>query len=145
MQILLPDFVVEAVQVAKVAKAPVKVVWTREDDMQGGWYRPMWRDRFAAGWTGAEIRLPGRTLLSASRLWLGRYSNLSVLRTVLIRLPWKALLIFCMAFRIFKWICTRRKSACLCNGGVLLDIHIRDSRSRHFWMKSLMPVGRGSS
>jgi isoquinoline 1-oxidoreductase subunit beta len=43
------DFVVEAVQVAKVAKAPVKVVWTREDDMQGGWYRPMWHDRVAAG------------------------------------------------------------------------------------------------
>jgi isoquinoline 1-oxidoreductase beta subunit len=43
------DFVVEAVQVAKVAKAPVKVVWTRADDMQGGWYRPMWHDRFAAG------------------------------------------------------------------------------------------------
>jgi isoquinoline 1-oxidoreductase beta subunit len=34
------DFVVEAVQVAKAAGAPVKVVWTREDDMQGGWYRP---------------------------------------------------------------------------------------------------------
>jgi len=34
------DFVVEAVHVAKVAGAPVKVVWTREDDMQGGWYRP---------------------------------------------------------------------------------------------------------
>ena len=43
------DFVIEAVQVAKVAKAPVKVVWTREDDMHGGWYRPMWHDRFAAG------------------------------------------------------------------------------------------------
>src|SRR5258708_109348 len=43
------DFVREAVQVAKVAKAPVKVVWTREDDLKGGWYRPMWHDRFAAG------------------------------------------------------------------------------------------------
>jgi isoquinoline 1-oxidoreductase beta subunit len=43
------DFVVEAVHVAKVAKAPVKVVWTREDDMRGGWYRPMWHDRFVAG------------------------------------------------------------------------------------------------
>jgi isoquinoline 1-oxidoreductase beta subunit len=43
------DFVIEAVQVAKIAKAPVKVVWTREDDIQGGWYRPMWHDRFAAG------------------------------------------------------------------------------------------------
>jgi isoquinoline 1-oxidoreductase beta subunit len=36
------DFVVEAVQVAKALGAPakVKVVWTREDDMNGGWYRP---------------------------------------------------------------------------------------------------------
>jgi isoquinoline 1-oxidoreductase subunit beta len=43
------DFVVEAVHVAKVAKAPVKVIWTREDDLAGGWYRPMWHDRFVAG------------------------------------------------------------------------------------------------
>ncbi len=43
------DFVVEAVHVAKAAKAPVKVVWTREDDTRGGWYRPMWHDRFVAG------------------------------------------------------------------------------------------------
>jgi isoquinoline 1-oxidoreductase beta subunit len=43
------DFVVEAMHVAKVAKAPVKVVWTREDDLAGGWYRPKWHDRFAAG------------------------------------------------------------------------------------------------
>ena len=43
------DFIVEAVHVAKVAKAPVKVVWTREDDLAGGWYRPMWHDRFVAG------------------------------------------------------------------------------------------------
>jgi isoquinoline 1-oxidoreductase subunit beta len=45
----ISDFVVEAVHVAKIAKAPVKVVWTREDDLAGGWYRPMWHDRFAAG------------------------------------------------------------------------------------------------
>jgi isoquinoline 1-oxidoreductase subunit beta len=43
------DFVREAVSVAKVANAPVKVVWTREDDLKGGWYRPMWHDHFAAG------------------------------------------------------------------------------------------------
>src|SRR5713101_6985230 len=43
------DFVIEAVNVAKIAKAPVKVVWSREDDLAGGWYRPMWHDRFAAG------------------------------------------------------------------------------------------------
>lgn len=43
------DFVVEAVQVAKAVKKPVKVIWTREDDMKGGYYRPMWFDRVAAG------------------------------------------------------------------------------------------------
>ncbi|MCE5233749.1 MAG: xanthine dehydrogenase family protein molybdopterin-binding subunit [Mizugakiibacter sp.] len=42
------DFVVEAVHVAKAAKQPVKVVWTREDDMRGGWYRPMFLHRFEA-------------------------------------------------------------------------------------------------
>jgi isoquinoline 1-oxidoreductase beta subunit len=43
------DFVKEAVHVAKAAKAPVKVIWTREDDTCGGYYRPMWYDRIAAG------------------------------------------------------------------------------------------------
>jgi isoquinoline 1-oxidoreductase beta subunit len=47
------DFVVEAVHVAKAAKAPVKVVWTREDDLKGGWYRPMWHDQFVAGFDAA--------------------------------------------------------------------------------------------
>jgi isoquinoline 1-oxidoreductase beta subunit len=43
------DFVVQAVQVAKAVKRPVKVMWTREDDMKGGWYRPFWYDRISAG------------------------------------------------------------------------------------------------
>jgi isoquinoline 1-oxidoreductase subunit beta len=34
------DFVTEAVHVAKAVRVPVKVVWTREDDMRGGYYRP---------------------------------------------------------------------------------------------------------
>ena len=43
------DFVAEAVEVAKRVRKPVKVVWTREDDMRGGYYRPMWYDRLTAG------------------------------------------------------------------------------------------------
>lgn len=35
------DFVSEATHVAKAAGAPVKTVWTREDDVKGGYYRPM--------------------------------------------------------------------------------------------------------
>ncbi|MGH8030894.1 MAG: molybdopterin cofactor-binding domain-containing protein [Luteimonas sp.] len=34
------DFVTEAVEVAKAAKVPVKTMWTREDDVRGGYYRP---------------------------------------------------------------------------------------------------------
>ena len=43
------DFVSEAVHVAKAAGVPVKVVWTREDDIQGGYYRPLFVHRVEAG------------------------------------------------------------------------------------------------
>ncbi|MCE5263501.1 MAG: xanthine dehydrogenase family protein molybdopterin-binding subunit [Deltaproteobacteria bacterium] len=43
------DFVVEAAHVAKAVKKPVMVVWTREDDIKGGYYRPFWYDRLEAG------------------------------------------------------------------------------------------------
>jgi isoquinoline 1-oxidoreductase beta subunit len=43
------DFVVEAIHLAKATKKPVKVVWTREDDIRGGYYRPMWVSRLRAG------------------------------------------------------------------------------------------------
>lgn len=43
------DFVIEAVQVAMAVAQPVKVVWTREDDMRGGNYRPMWADHIEVG------------------------------------------------------------------------------------------------
>ncbi|MFO0838103.1 MAG: xanthine dehydrogenase family protein molybdopterin-binding subunit [Phycisphaerae bacterium] len=33
-------FVREAVQISKAIKKPVKVIWSREDDTQGGYYRP---------------------------------------------------------------------------------------------------------
>ncbi|HSS77198.1 MAG TPA: xanthine dehydrogenase family protein molybdopterin-binding subunit [Thermoanaerobaculia bacterium] len=35
------DFVVEAAYVAKRLDKPVKLVWTRDDDIRGGYYRPM--------------------------------------------------------------------------------------------------------
>ena len=44
--ILSSDYVVEATQVAKAAKlaglnAPIRTLWSREDDIKGGYYRPM--------------------------------------------------------------------------------------------------------
>lgn len=43
------DFVTEAVEVAKAAKVPVKVVWSREDDVRGGYYRPAFVQRARVG------------------------------------------------------------------------------------------------
>jgi len=38
----VPDnhFVCEAVQISRAVRTPVKVIWTREDDTRGGYYRP---------------------------------------------------------------------------------------------------------
>ena len=43
------DYVTQAVRIAKQVDAPVKVVWTREEDVQHDVYRPYYYDRFAAG------------------------------------------------------------------------------------------------
>ena len=46
-----PDghIVKEAVVLSKAVGAPVKVIWTREDDIRGGYYRPFYRDFLAGG------------------------------------------------------------------------------------------------
>jgi isoquinoline 1-oxidoreductase beta subunit len=43
------DGAVRAVEIAKQVDGPVKVVWTREEDIQHDMYRPSWFDRIAAG------------------------------------------------------------------------------------------------
>lgn len=47
--VLDAHFVSEAVQVSKAIKSPVKVVWTREDDIRGGYYRPKAYHTISAG------------------------------------------------------------------------------------------------
>lgn len=42
------DYALEAAELSSIIKAPVKVMWTREDDMGGGIYRPAVRYRFKA-------------------------------------------------------------------------------------------------
>ncbi|PPD13431.1 xanthine dehydrogenase family protein molybdopterin-binding subunit [Methylophilus sp.] len=43
------DFINQAVAIAKTVDYPVKLVWTREEDMQHGIYRPYYYDRLSAG------------------------------------------------------------------------------------------------
>jgi isoquinoline 1-oxidoreductase beta subunit len=49
------DIIAEAVETAKAIgwKAPVKVLWTREDDMRGGRYRPLFVHKVKVGLDGA--------------------------------------------------------------------------------------------
>ncbi len=70
----ISDFVVEAVHVAKAAGAPVKVVRTREDDMQDGWYRPAYLHAIAGSVDASgnpvswRSRLVGQSIASGTLL-----------------------------------------------------------------------------
>src|SRR5581483_2959268 len=63
------DFVAEAVHVAKAANAPVKTVWTREDDVRGGYYRSAFvhRARIGLGADGLPLAWQ-HTLVGQSNL-----------------------------------------------------------------------------
>jgi isoquinoline 1-oxidoreductase subunit beta len=68
------DYVVEAAQVAKAigGRAPVKLVWTREDDMRAGYYRPMYCHALKAGLDAQgnlvawQHRIVGQSILAGS-------------------------------------------------------------------------------
>jgi isoquinoline 1-oxidoreductase beta subunit len=68
------DYVLEAASIAKAigGKAPVKMVWTREDDMGAGYYRPAYVHRVRAGLdragkpVGWSQRIVGQSILMGS-------------------------------------------------------------------------------
>src|SRR5207248_8556690 len=43
------DYVTQAVRIAKQVEGPVKIIWTREEDVQHDVFRPYYYDRMAAG------------------------------------------------------------------------------------------------
>ena len=63
------DGVERAVEIAKQVDGPVKLVWTREEDIQHDMYRPYWFDRLTAGLdeTGMPVA------------WRNRYAGSSVI------------------------------------------------------------------
>jgi isoquinoline 1-oxidoreductase subunit beta len=52
---LEPDMVVAAVRIAQHVDGPVKVVWTREEDIQHDVYRPVYRDTISATLSDGKI------------------------------------------------------------------------------------------
>jgi len=66
---LEPDGIVRAVEIGKHVDGPVKVVWTREEDIQHDMYRPYWFDRLTAG-----LDDKGRPVA-----WKNRYAGSSVM------------------------------------------------------------------
>jgi len=63
------DGAVRAVEIAKHVDGPVKVVWTREEDIQHDMYRPYWFDRLSAG-----LDEQGRPVV-----WKNRFAGSSVI------------------------------------------------------------------
>jgi len=73
------DYLVEAAQIAKAVDAknpgkapPIKMVWMREDDMRGGYYRPMFHHALKAALddkgnlVGWQHRLVGQSIITGS-------------------------------------------------------------------------------
>ena len=77
------DFVTEAAHIAKAinGKAPVKMVWTREDDMRAGYYRPLFYHQVKAGLDGNgnllawEHRIVGQSIIAGTAFEGGLVKN----------------------------------------------------------------------
>ena len=68
------DYVLEAVHIAKAMApgVPVKLIWSREDDMRAGYYRPMYLHRMRAGLDdngkviGWDQRIVGQSIVTGT-------------------------------------------------------------------------------
>ncbi len=68
-----PDLAFEAVHIAKAAKAPVKTVWSREDDIHGGFYRPAFVHKATIGLDAAGKPMAWRHVLAGQSIIAGTF------------------------------------------------------------------------
>lgn len=69
------DYVLEAVNIARqVPDTPVKLVWSREDDMQGGFYRPAYAHKLSAAIddqgkpSAFQARIAGQSIMAGTSM-----------------------------------------------------------------------------
>jgi isoquinoline 1-oxidoreductase subunit beta len=62
------DMIAKAVRIAQKVDGPVKIVWTREEDIQQAMYRPLYYDRFAAVLTDGKITAWSHRVVGSSIL-----------------------------------------------------------------------------
>jgi isoquinoline 1-oxidoreductase beta subunit len=62
------DMIAKAVRIAQKVDGPVKIVWTREEDIQQAMYRPIYFDRFAAVLTDGKITAWNHRVVGSSIL-----------------------------------------------------------------------------
>ncbi len=65
------DYIVEGVEVAKAVNVPVRLMWTREDDIAGGWYRPMALHGFEASLDERGLPLAWRHRIACQSILAG--------------------------------------------------------------------------
>jgi isoquinoline 1-oxidoreductase beta subunit len=62
------DYIAKAVRIAQNVDGPVKVIWTREEDIQQALYRPFYFDRFAASLSNSRIEAWSHKIAGSSIL-----------------------------------------------------------------------------
>ncbi len=82
------DYIAEAVEIAKATKTnsgrPIHVIWTREDDIRGGFYRPFFMHEVSAGLTAEnkiaywDHRLVGQSIMAGTAFDKGGIDHTSV-------------------------------------------------------------------
>lgn len=74
------DFVAEAVEVAKAAGGPVKTVWSREDDIRGGYYRSAFLHQARIGLDAAGMPMAWKHVMVGQSIMAGTMLEASMVK-----------------------------------------------------------------